>query len=70
MLWLKGANTVAGGLNAPEKSAELSSAGWLRTGDVARFDEDGFLFIERPSHASGKSARSMARAAGDVVGAT
>lgn len=48
MLWLKGAHIFAGYLSNPERGAEPSSAGWFRTGDLARFDEDGFLYIERP----------------------
>ncbi|PZR73095.1 MAG: AMP-dependent synthetase, partial [Chthoniobacterales bacterium] len=46
MLWLRGANVFEGYLNAPEKSAEVLRDGWFKTGDIGRFDEDGFLYIE------------------------
>ncbi|MCU1647419.1 MAG: Malonate--CoA ligase [Nocardia sp.] len=36
---------AAGYLNLPEVTAETFHNGWLRTGDLAREDEDGFLFI-------------------------
>lgn len=46
MLWLRGPNIFEGYLNAPEKNAEVLKDGWFKTGDIGRFDEDGFLFIE------------------------
>ena len=46
MLWFKGANVFAGYLDDPARTAVVLDDGWFRTGDLARFDHDGFLFIE------------------------
>lgn len=46
MLWLRGPNIFAGYLNDPVRSTEVLRDGWFKTGDLGRFDEDGFLFIE------------------------
>ena len=45
-LCLKGANVFGGYLNAPELNAEKIKDGWLNTGDIARLDKDGFIYIE------------------------
>lgn len=44
-LWVKGSSVIRGYLNQPEASAAAIIDGWLRTGDLARIDEQGFLYI-------------------------
>ncbi len=44
-LWVKGAQVIKGYLNKPEATSETITNGWLHTGDIARIDEDGFIFI-------------------------
>ena len=45
-IWAKGTSMVSGYWNRPAETAELLDAdGWLRTGDAARFDDEGYLFI-------------------------
>ncbi len=46
MIWLSGPNVFGGYLNQPEKTEEMLHGTWLRTGDIGRMDEDGFLYIE------------------------
>ena len=46
MLWVRGANIFEGYLDEPGLTSEVLQDGWFRTGDLGRFDEDGFLFIE------------------------
>ncbi len=44
-LCVRGAQVIRGYLNREEATAEAIQDGWLRTGDIARIDEDGFIFI-------------------------
>jgi long-chain acyl-CoA synthetase len=36
---------IKGYLNRPEATAETIKDGWLNTGDIARIDDDGFIYI-------------------------
>ncbi|MEM7080462.1 MAG: class I adenylate-forming enzyme family protein [Pseudomonadota bacterium] len=44
-LCVRGAQVIRGYLNREDATAETIVDGWLKTGDVARQDEHGFLFI-------------------------
>jgi len=44
-LWARGPNIVKCYWNKPEASAQTFVDGWVRTGDLARLDEEGFCFI-------------------------
>ena len=44
-LWMRGPNLIRGYWNRPEATAETIVDGWLRTGDIGRVDEDGFVYV-------------------------
>lgn len=44
-LWVKGAPVIKGYINRPDATAASITDGWLHTGDIARIDEHGFIFI-------------------------
>ena len=44
-LWVRGAQVIRGYINREEATADSIQQGWLRTGDVARLDEHGFIYI-------------------------
>ena len=44
-LWVRGPNVVKRYWNKPEETAATFVDGWLRTGDLARLDDEGFLTI-------------------------
>ena len=44
-LCVRGPVVIKGYLNRPEATAEAIADGWFHTGDIARIDDDGFVFI-------------------------
>ena len=44
-LWVKGSPVIKGYINRPDATASTIVDGWLQTGDVARLDEEGFIYI-------------------------
>ena len=44
-LLVKGPNVSTGYYRLPEETARTFRGGWLHTGDMARMDEDGYLYI-------------------------
>jgi acyl-[acyl-carrier-protein]-phospholipid O-acyltransferase/long-chain-fatty-acid--[acyl-carrier-protein] ligase len=44
-LWLRGPNIMKGYINPVENARFQSQGGWYDTGDIARVDEDGYLYL-------------------------
>tara|TARA_Y100000590_G_scaffold108706_2_gene123659 strand:- start:262 stop:1806 length:1545 start_codon:yes stop_codon:yes gene_type:complete len=44
-LYIKGPNVTPGYWNKPEATEDSFIDGWLKTGDAARFDDEGFVYI-------------------------
>ncbi len=44
-LWVRGAAVIKGYINRPDATAAAITDGWLHTGDIARIDGDGFVYI-------------------------
>ena len=45
VLCVRGSVVIKGYINRPEATADSIKDGWLNTGDIARIDEDGFIYI-------------------------
>ncbi|HEX6424007.1 MAG TPA: AMP-binding protein [Acidimicrobiales bacterium] len=45
-IWFKGPNLIRGYWNRPDATAEAIVDGWLRTGDIGRIDDEGFVYVE------------------------
>lgn len=45
-LWFRGPNLIRGYWNRPDATAETIVDGWLRSGDIGRIDEEGFVFVQ------------------------
>ena len=60
LLLVKGPNVMQGYLGSPEKTAAVLQDGWYNTGDIARMNEQGFVFI------TGRLSR-FSKIAGEMV---
>ncbi|MGQ0830595.1 MAG: class I adenylate-forming enzyme family protein [Microthrixaceae bacterium] len=45
-IWFKGPHLIRGYWNKPDATAETIVDGWLRSGDIGRLDEEGFVYVE------------------------
>ena len=45
-LWFRGPTLIRGYWNKPEATAETIVDGWLRTGDIGRIDDEGFVYVQ------------------------
>jgi len=44
-IWFRGPMLIRGYWNRPEATADTIVDGWLRSGDIGRIDEDGFVYV-------------------------
>ena len=44
-LWAKGPNVIKGYWGNPEATAKTFVDGWVKTGDIARIDDEGFCYV-------------------------
>ncbi len=60
LMLVKGPNVMQGYLGQPEKTAQVLQDGWYNTGDIARLDAEGFVYI------TGRLSR-FSKIAGEMV---
>jgi len=60
LMLVKGPNVMQGYLGQPEKTADVLRDGWYNTGDIARMNEQGFVFL------TGRLSR-FSKIAGEMV---
>ncbi len=60
LMLIKGPNVMQGYLGQPEKTAEVLQEGWYNTGDIARMDTHGYVYI------TGRISR-FSKIAGEMV---
>ncbi|MAF49831.1 MAG: long-chain-fatty-acid--CoA ligase [Rhodospirillales bacterium] len=44
-IWVRGPNVMLGYINKPDETARVLVDGWIRTGDAAYMDGDGYIYI-------------------------
>ncbi len=44
-IWFRGPMLIRGYWNRPEATAETIVDGWLRSGDIGRLDDEGFVYV-------------------------
>ena len=45
-IWMRGPHLIRGYWGKPEATADTIVGGWLRTGDIGRMDDEGFVYVE------------------------
>jgi len=45
-IWFRGPHLIRGYWNKPDATAQTIVDGWLRSGDIGRIDEEGFVYVE------------------------
>ena len=45
-IWFYGPHLIRGYWNKPEATAQTIVGGWLRSGDIGRIDDEGFVYVE------------------------